>query len=315
MNVAVCICTCNRPAGLERLLTALEGIDLTGRTADKLEIIVVDNRPGGPARAICASHQARLGVHLHFCEEPTPGISFARNRAVAEALARGADFIAFLDDDDVPSSDWLLRLLEKQDETDADIVGGIWRLADDFRAPRYMAQVNVLKQPDFVQPNHFGVPDCGCNVLIGRSAIERLGEPPYRSQFAWTGGEDIDFVMRARKEGARIVEARASVVMKDPGAGRTTFTGTLRHAFASGCSRARLTREHLPPERAAKLRRRLPKRLAKSIGRLSPFSVAESVAALEGVAWVMGELYGVLGGNYAYYRRRAGPTQRHRHSV
>jgi succinoglycan biosynthesis protein ExoM len=315
MNVAVCICTCNRPAGLERLLTALATIDLTRRTPDRLEIIVVDNRPGGPARAICVTHQARLGVHLHFCEEPTPGISFARNRAVAEALARGADFIAFLDDDDVPSSDWLLRLLEKQDETNADIVGGIWRLADDFRAPKYMARVHVLKTPDFDQPNHFGVPDCGCNVLIGRSAIERLGEPPYRPQFAWTGGEDIDFVMRAVKAGARVVEARASVVMKDPGAQRATFTGTLRHAFSSGCCRARLTLEHLPRERAAKLRRRVPKRLAKSIKRLSRFSVPQSVAALEGLAWVMGEFYGLLGGSYAYYRRRSGLTPRHRHSV
>lgn len=307
MNVAVCICTCDRPAGIDRLLTALERMDLATPMIDQLEIIVVENRPDGPARAVCRAHEARLGVTLHFCEEPTRGISFARNRAVAESLARGADFLAFLDDDDVPRSDWLLRLLEKQKETGADIVSGAWRLPDDFRAARHLARVQSLNQPDFDQPNHYGIPHCGCNVLIGRSALERLGEPAYRPEFALTGGEDIDFFMRAHKAGAQIVEAKASVVIKDPGATRATLTGALRHAFCSGCNRARLTVEHLPSERNAKLRRRLPKRLAKSIGRLSPFSLSKSVAALEEMAWVFGELYGVLGGRYAYYGRISSP--------
>jgi GT2 family glycosyltransferase len=256
VNVAVCICTCDRPAGIDRLLTALEHIELAGLSIGALEIIVADNRPDGRARAICHAHEARLGVALHFCEEPTPGISFARNRAVAEALARGADFVAFLDDDDVPRSDWLLRLLEKQKETGADIVSGTWRLPDDFRVARHLARVQSLNQPNFDQPNHYGIPHCGCNVLIGRSAIEQLGEPPYRPQFALTGGEDIDFFLRAHKAGAQIVEAKASVVIKDPGAARATLTGALRHAFCSGCNRTRLTLEHLPPERNAKLRRR-----------------------------------------------------------
>jgi succinoglycan biosynthesis protein ExoM len=315
MNVAVCICTCDRPAGIDRLLTALERIDLAGLTIDQLEIIVVDNRPDGRARAICRAHQARLGVPLHFCEEQNRGISFARNRAVAEALARGADFVAFLDDDDVPRSDWLLRLLKKHKETGAEIIMGIWDLPDDFRVPRHLSRLQSLARPDFDRPNHYGIPHNGCNVLIRRSAIERLGEPPYRPEFALTGGEDLDFFMRAHKAGAHIVAAKASVVMKDPGAARATLAGALREAFCSGCNRARLTLEHLPPERNAKLRRRRPKRLAKSIGRLSPFSLSKSVAALEETAMVLGEIYGALGGRYSYYRRRSSSLHWDRHGV
>jgi len=72
----------------------------------------VDNAPKGEASAVSDGHRASLPVALHFAEQRLLGISFARNRAVTEALGRGADFDAFIDDDDVPDVDWLLCLLE-----------------------------------------------------------------------------------------------------------------------------------------------------------------------------------------------------------
>ena len=305
MNVAVCICTCERPAGIDRLLTALERIELPSLQTGKLEIIVVDNRPDGRARAICSAHEARLGVALHFCEEHQRGISFARNRAVAEALARGADFLAFLDDDDVPRSDWLLRLFEKQKETGAEIVMGTSHLPDDLRVPWHLTRLKGLSQRTFGNDSDYDIPYCGCNVLIGRSAIERLGEQPYRPEFALTGGEDIDFFIRAHHAGAQIAQAEASVVIKDPGAARATLMGALRDRFRIGCNRIWLIAEHMPAERTAKLRRKLPRRLVRSVRGLSPFSVPKSIAALEELAMLIGEAYGLLGGRYAYYGRRS----------
>jgi hypothetical protein len=116
-----------------------------------------------------------------------------------------------------------------------------------------------------------------------------------------SGGEDIDFFMRAHKAGAEIAQAKASVVIKGPGAARATLMGALRDRFRIGW----LTAEHMPAERVAKLRRKLPKRLVRSVRRLSPFSLPKSVAALEELAMLIGELYGLLGGRYAYYERRS----------
>jgi glycosyltransferase involved in cell wall biosynthesis len=304
MKVAICVCTCDRPKGIDRLLTALKGIELGNQTPD-LEIVVVDNQPDGRARAICDSHARDLGMPLHFFEEHQRGISFARNRVVLAALARGADYLASVDDDDMPKSDWLLRLLERQRETRAEIVMGTWRLPDNLALPRYLTQLRCLTQPSILQSSRYGIPHSGCcNVLIARRAIERLAHSPFRSKFAFTGGEDIDFFVRAHKAGARVAVAEDSVVIKDPGAARVSLAGALRDAFRSGCSRTMLSAEHLPPERYARLRRRLPKRLLKSVGRLSPFSLPTSVAALEDMAMVIGEVYGALGGQYAYYNRR-----------
>lgn len=311
MNVAVCICTCNRPAGIDQLLTALEHIDLAGLVIDQMEIIVVDNRPDGRARAICRAHQPRLVVPLHFCEEETRGISFARNRAIKEALGRGADFVAFLDDDDIPRNNWLQELLRKQKDTGAEIVTGIWRIPDDLHVPRHLVRLKLFKELDFDGLKPYDIPICAtCNVVIASGAIERLarlGEPPFRPEFALTGGEDTDFFVRAHKAGAPFAQAKTSVVMKYPGADRATLAGALRQAFRMGCTHTWLNAAHLPAERTAKLRRRLPRRLVKSIRKLTLFSPPALFAELEKMAWVIGEIYGALGGRYAYYMRTSSP--------
>ena len=110
---------------LERLLRSLSGVDLGDLDLSQVEIIVVDNAPNGEVRALGERMAAEMPIALHVVEEPQRGISFACNRAVAEAFDRGAHLLAFIDDDDLPHPDWLLRLIEKQRETGAQLVFGV----------------------------------------------------------------------------------------------------------------------------------------------------------------------------------------------
>ena len=122
VNVSICICTCNRPAMLERLLDSLGDVDLGELEPSAVEIVVVDNDPSGSARAVCERARQTLPFPIHFVEESRRGIAFARNRLVNEALARGADLLALLDDDDVPQRDWLRQLLRRQREGEGDVL-------------------------------------------------------------------------------------------------------------------------------------------------------------------------------------------------
>ena len=133
---------------LERLLTNLAGLELGNLAGEDVFIQVVDNAPNGEARAICERHRARLPVALYFAEEQQPGISFARNRAVAEALDRGADIFAFIDDDDVLDVDWLLRLLETPRCDNAQMVFGCWQTGNPSHVPEWLREIN-LTQADF----------------------------------------------------------------------------------------------------------------------------------------------------------------------
>src|SRR5205823_435633 len=112
-RVAVCVCTADRPLPLWRLLTALETAERPAGC--ELLLVVVDNRPGSGAADLVALARARLPFTVVIETEAAPGTSFARNRAVAAALRHGADLVAFVDDDDVPRPDWLVRLIETRD--------------------------------------------------------------------------------------------------------------------------------------------------------------------------------------------------------
>ena len=124
MKIAICICTCDRPALLQRTLEALQGILLNGLGGVGLEIIVVDNGGGDKARPVCEAISQQLPIALHLAKQPRRGISFARNKAVEVALSRGADFLAFIDDDEQPQPRWLDALCAAAHKYRADVVAG-----------------------------------------------------------------------------------------------------------------------------------------------------------------------------------------------
>lgn len=97
-SVSLVICTCNRADNLKQCLDAVAKLS---PSAD--EVLVVDNTLGDPAaRSVSESAGVRYLV------EPSPGLSRARNRAMAESAC---EIVAFVDDDALPQSDWLAHIL------------------------------------------------------------------------------------------------------------------------------------------------------------------------------------------------------------
>src|SRR6185312_9569473 len=97
-SATVVICTRNRPADLNASLDAI-----TRLNPGPDEILVVDNSDGDPATERAArEHGARCVV------ESGIGLSRARNRGLAESLSQ---IVAFIDDDALPTEDWLGQLL------------------------------------------------------------------------------------------------------------------------------------------------------------------------------------------------------------
>ena len=100
--VAVCICTYQRQGELSRLLRFLTNTKLP----DGCEIFVIDNDATRSAEPIAQEYGVVYAV------EPKRGYASVRNTALRTAFSRGHDRAAFLDDDDLPDKDWLVRLLE-----------------------------------------------------------------------------------------------------------------------------------------------------------------------------------------------------------
>ena len=102
LALSVVVCTHNRPHDLRRCLDALAALK------DPVEIIVVDSASEPDCRLLVQDMAQKI-PHLRYIREDRPGLSLARNRGVAEANGR---FVAFIDDDAAPRSDWARRVVE-----------------------------------------------------------------------------------------------------------------------------------------------------------------------------------------------------------
>jgi glycosyltransferase involved in cell wall biosynthesis len=99
--ITVVICTRDNPSGLRRGLESLLGLDYP-----RWRALVVDNAPSddGPQRVV-AEFAARAPVT--YLLEPTPGLSRARNAAIAAAPG---EILAFIDDDEIVDRHWLTEV-------------------------------------------------------------------------------------------------------------------------------------------------------------------------------------------------------------
>ena len=77
----------------------------------RLSIIIVDNDPAGGALDQATWCMTAAPFDVRYVHEPRRGIATARNAAIDAAIAAGADWIAFIDDDEWAAQDWIANLM------------------------------------------------------------------------------------------------------------------------------------------------------------------------------------------------------------
>ncbi len=197
--VTVCICTYQRPTYLGELLDALK--NQGGDGSLRISVVVVDNDVEESARVTVARAAAEAPYPMRYVVEPTQNIALARNMALREA---NGDFVAFIDDDEIPSEGWLTQLLSTYQRYGADGVLGPVLPRYEVHPPKW-----VLEGRFFERPSH----DTGTcltwsetrtgNVLLGKHLLTDARNW-FRSQFG-IGGEDRDFFRRLIELGYRFV--------------------------------------------------------------------------------------------------------------
>ena len=199
-RVTVVVCTRNRAASLRNALRSLTELDLTGLAAD---VLVVDNGSTDDTPAAVDAAAAGSPVALRRVFEPTPGVAVARQRGVEEALAAGADWVAFFDDDQRAEPGWLRGLMRSAEERGAKFVGG--RVTLDLpgeHAGRDLAPFTEMllgasvRMPAARRYDRKTTPGAG-NMMAHREVFARVGKfDPTLDR-----GEDTDFYMRAVEAG------------------------------------------------------------------------------------------------------------------
>lgn len=232
LRVAVCVATFQRPRFLQTLLDAFSQLRFSKLSKPALEIIVVDNDEAQSAKPVCNLIDYPWSVR-YVCE-PQRGIARARNRAID--CAAGADFLAFIDDDEVPAPHWLDELLWAQSQFQADVVSGSVIPLFSDNVPDWIRKGRFFHRPVF--ETGYRVQLCSTNNALIRSKILDVVSS-FDEQFNFSGGEDTHFFLRVREAGSRMIFSREAVVYEPISTERANFSWLLRRGFQTGNSWAR----------------------------------------------------------------------------
>ena len=205
MNVTVAICTWNRADLLDRTLTGLR--DLRVPPGLQWEVVVVNNNCSDHTDAVVARHGGSLP--LRCVNEPTPGLSHARNRAIAESTG---DLIVFADDDVLVDTEWLAEYAAAADRfPNAGVFGGTidpWFATEPPRwVRRHFGRIEAIYAvrqlgPD-VRPLAPGEELYGASIAFRRAAIPGLRFDPAfgRNRGEMLHGEETDLTARVLASG------------------------------------------------------------------------------------------------------------------
>jgi succinoglycan biosynthesis protein ExoM len=226
-HITVCICTYKR----EHLLThVLNGLN-SQITEDRFtfSIIVVDNDHVQSGKKVVSDFVQVARVPTRYCNESRQNISLARNKAIENATG---DYIAFLDDDEVPTDKWLLNLFNACQKYGADGVLGSAKPDFEGKPPEWVVRGKFFERA--AHPTgfviHWRMGRTGNVLLKGRlfGDGEQAFKPELRS------GEDQDFFRRMIEKGHIFIWCNEAVTNEIIPAVRCNRTYILNRALLNG---------------------------------------------------------------------------------
>lgn len=232
IRIDIGVCTYRRPE-LEQTLRSLGGIAVP--EGAQIRIIVADNDDTPSAKARVDALRAAVQHEIVYVHCPSSNISIARNACLDNATG---DFLAFIDDDETASQDWIAQLIQTAVATAADVVLGPVKATYGSDAPGWMQQGDFHSTfPVWVGGRI--ITGYTCNVLL-RLAAPSLTGRRFNLALGRSGGEDTEFFTHTHRMGGKITYAPAAWVEEPVPAKRAAFSWLAKRKFRFGQTHGRL---------------------------------------------------------------------------
>ena len=215
MNVSIAIATHNRAGELDRTLQSLLRLD-PGAAGEDYEIIVIDNGSTDRTAELVQRAARSFNGRLRYVHEPQLGLSFARNRGVAESRF---EIVSFLDDDVDVDSKWLIAVRGAFASGDWAAVGGKALLSFPVERPHWLSErtSGMLTRVDLGPQRRVAQADelYGVNFSFRRDWL--LKTEGFRTDIGRVGtrllsGEDTQMLLSVERVGGRLLYDPFSVV-------------------------------------------------------------------------------------------------------
>jgi glycosyltransferase involved in cell wall biosynthesis len=235
----------DRDHNLCNLLIALRG---QKKSNYNFEVILVNNYNFSISEEAVKRFKGYIDEELRIIEDPVIGLSHARNSGVLNS--RG-EIIAFLDDDVIPSNDWLNSLIEAHKKYNALCIGGpVVFKKKKLVLPRWFNDYYLR----FLLPPKFPRYSCkitkpfyliGANMSFKRNAFKKYGlfdESLGRKGTCLLSGEDTEFIIRFEPDDI-FFESRA-LVFSEIKSDRISHYFFIKRIFWQAVSEARIVKKH-----------------------------------------------------------------------
>ncbi len=298
-RIGICVPTFKRPDQLQRLLVALG--QQTSDDRFSYSIHVVDNDSRRSAESVTLAFAATAPLPVTYDVEPVQNIALTRNRAVRSATG---DFIAFIDDDETPPSDWLLNLFVACERYRADGVLGPVRPRFEPGAPPWLRRSGLCERPSHPTGKVLSHLDTRSgNFLFRRRILDGVQEP-FPAEMGRTGGEDMDFFKTMIARGCVFVWCEEAAVYEVVAPERYSRGFYLDKSLRIGGLTGEMVRE-TPSERWRALFRSIGSLLVYGPRAVAGLLVGSHVSMRHGVkvAYHLGRISGCLGFVPVRYRR------------
>jgi glycosyltransferase involved in cell wall biosynthesis len=208
VNISVVICTYNRAKSL--------GVAVESVAAQSLpesltwEIVVVDNNSPDQTRQVVEGLQSRHPELIRYVLERQQGISHARNAGI---MAARGEIVAFLDDDETATEDWLSNLTANLHSGEWAGAGGRVLPPASFTPPPWLSIKSSFARGPLaafdlgLEPGDLKEPSFGANMAFRREVFDKHGG--FRTDLGRAGknmlsNEDTEFGRRLMVAGLRL---------------------------------------------------------------------------------------------------------------
>jgi glucosyl-dolichyl phosphate glucuronosyltransferase len=208
LKISVVICTYNRA---NILGVAVESVAVQSLPESLTwEIVVVDNNSSDQTRQVVESLQRRYPDRIRYVFEPQQGISHARNAGIREA--RG-EIIAYIDDDETASMDWLQNLTANLHTGEWAGAGGRIIPQLNFSLPDWLSMKSRIAIGPLVafdrglEAGQLKDPPFSANMAFSKAVFDQFGG--FRTDLGRIGksmisNEDTEFGRRVMAAGLRL---------------------------------------------------------------------------------------------------------------
>jgi succinoglycan biosynthesis protein ExoM len=303
-RVLVALATFRRPDCLERILP--EVAQQAAALDHPASVLVVDNDPAASARA-AVERWAERGVR--YVHEPRPGISAARNRALAES--GDADVLIFVDDDELPLPGWLAQHVTHWLDWRCAAIAGPVTAQFEGPASEWVRACGVFDRLN--RATGASLPGAASNNLLLDLAQLRQRDLRFDEAFGISGGSDTRLIHQLVKDGGVVRWCDEAEVLDFIPASRSTRAWVLRRTLRTSNTWSRVALD-LAGSPAGRLRERLDLtarggyRLLRGAGRLLVGVVRSDLRSRARGSVQLAEAAGMLLGAYGHveqeYRRK-----------